>query len=65
MSLSAMPKPNVAFGEINDDVGQSKQNGDTTRVQSLAVGKARQGLERFASFKYCAPRRGATRRALT
>ena len=45
----------LALGDINDDVGQSKQNGTTTRVQSLAVGEARQGLERFvgSSFRKC------------
>ena len=40
------------FGDINDDVGQSKQNGETTRVQSLAVGEARQGLERFVGSTF-------------
>ena len=42
----------LAVGDINDDVGQSKQNGETTRVQSLAVGEARQGLERFVVSKF-------------
>ena len=42
----------LAFGDINDDVGQSKQNGETTRVQSLAVGEAIQGLERFVDSKF-------------
>ena len=41
-----------AFGDINDDVGQSTQNGETTRVQSLAVGEARHGLERFDGSKF-------------
>ena len=40
------------FGDINDDVGQSKQNGESTRVQSLAVGEARQGLERLVGSKF-------------
>ena len=42
----------LAFGDINDDVGQSKQNGETTRVQALAVGEARQGLERFVGSTF-------------
>ena len=42
----------LAFGDINDDVGQAKQNGETTRVQPLALGEARQGLESFVGSNF-------------
>ena len=42
----------VSLWDMNDDVVQSKQNGETTRVQSQAVGEARQGFERVVGTKF-------------
>ena len=40
------------FGDISDDVGLKKFNGDIMKVESLAVVEARHGLCFFVGFKF-------------
>ena len=41
----------LCFGDINDDVGLKKGSMETMKVDALAVGEARHGLEKFVGSK--------------
>ena len=46
----------MTFGDINDDVGQSRQNGAWQQIESHAIGTARCGPEKFVGSmhrQYC------------